>query len=61
MVSQLESDELSLEQSLDQFKRGVELTRQCQLILDEAQKTVDLLSQYGDDSEAEDRRDDDTR
>ena len=44
LVSRLESGELNLDQSLEHFKRGVELTRRCQLILDDAQKTVELLT-----------------
>ena len=44
LVSRLESGELNLDQSLEHFKRGVELTRRCQAILDEAQKTVELLA-----------------
>jgi exodeoxyribonuclease VII small subunit len=45
LVAQLESGDLSLDQSLTHFKRGVELTRHCQSILDEAQQTVEVLSQ----------------
>ena len=45
LVSKLETGELSLDQSLQCFKRGVELTRQCQTVLDEAQQTVQTLSQ----------------
>ena len=45
LVSQLESGDLSLDQSLTHFKRGVELTRHCQSILDEAQQTMEILSQ----------------
>lgn len=44
LVSRLESGELSLDQSLEHFKRGVELTRHCQSVLDQAQKTVELLT-----------------
>ena len=44
LVSKLESGDLSLDQSLACFKRGVELTRYCQSVLDEAQKTVELLA-----------------
>ena len=47
LVLKLESGELSLDQSLDCFKRGVELTRHCQSVLNEAQKTVELLVQTG--------------
>lgn len=52
LVSRLESGELTLDQSLDCFKRGVELTRHCQSVLDEAQKMVDLLA--NDDPAASD-------
>ena len=43
LIEQLESGELSLDQSLKQFKRGVELTRHCQGILDQAQQVVEQL------------------
>jgi exodeoxyribonuclease VII small subunit len=49
LVLKLESGDLSLDQSLECFKRGVELTRHCQTVLDEAQKAVDLLSQLDAD------------
>ncbi|HLF29659.1 MAG TPA: exodeoxyribonuclease VII small subunit [Xanthomonadales bacterium] len=45
LVVKLESGELSLDQSLAYFKRGVELTRHCQSVLDEAQQAVELLTQ----------------
>jgi exodeoxyribonuclease VII small subunit len=44
LVSQLETGELTLDQSLACFKRGVELTRHCQSVLDQAQQTVELLT-----------------
>ena len=50
LVSQLEKGELSLDDSLKQFKRGVELTRNCQQILDRAQQTVEQLSITEDES-----------
>lgn len=53
LVEQLESGELSLDQSLKQFKRGVELTRRCQGILDQAQQVVEQLSDPQDESSAE--------
>jgi len=43
LVSKLESGDLSLDQSLTCFKRGVDLTRRCQSVLDEAQKTIEQL------------------
>lgn len=53
LVEQLESGELSLDDSLSQFKRGVELTRHCQGILDRAQQVVEQLSEPEDESSAE--------
>jgi exodeoxyribonuclease VII small subunit len=50
LVEQLESGDLSLDQSLSQFKRGVELTRHCQGVLDEAQQLVQKLMDTDDES-----------
>ncbi len=52
LVEQLESGDLSLDQSLGQFKRGVELTRHCQRILDEAQQVVQKLMDSDDEASA---------
>ena len=52
LVQQLESGDLSLDQSLKQFKRGVELTRQCQEVLTEAQQVVEKLLDPEDESSA---------
>ncbi len=52
LVEQLESGELSLDQSLKQFKRGVELTRHCQGILEQAQQVVEQLIDPNDESSA---------
>ena len=43
LVKNLEEGELSLDESLSGFKRGIELTRQCQSVLDNAQQTVEQL------------------
>lgn len=43
LVASLEEGEQSLDDSLTGFKRGIELTRQCQNMLDNAQQTVDQL------------------
>jgi exodeoxyribonuclease VII small subunit len=58
LVVKLESGDLSLDQSLQNFKRGVELTRHCQTILDDAQQTVELLTQTNS-SHAQNDSDDD--
>ncbi len=52
LVEQLESGDLSLDQSLQQFKRGVELTRHCQGVLEQAQQTVEQLLDPADESSA---------
>jgi len=52
LVEQMESGELSLDQSLSHFKRGVELTRHCQSVLDEAQQGVQKLMNTDEESSA---------
>jgi len=52
LVEQLESGDLSLDQALKQFKRGVALTRHCQGVLDQAQQTVQQLIDPDDESSA---------
>ena len=52
LVEQLESGDLSLDQSLQQFNRGVELTRHCQGVLEKAQQTVEQLIDPSDESTA---------
>lgn len=43
LVERMESGELSLEQSLKDFERGVALTRSCQKALAEAEQKVKIL------------------
>lgn len=43
IVEQLESGELSLEDSLAAFERGVGLTKYCYQKLDEVEKKIELL------------------
>jgi exodeoxyribonuclease VII small subunit len=50
LVARLEKGELTLDESLKQFKRGVELTRRCQKILDQAQQVVEQLGDPKDES-----------
>lgn len=42
-VQRLESGDLSLEAALAAFEQGVQLTRQCQQALDQAEQKVQLL------------------
>jgi exodeoxyribonuclease VII small subunit len=46
-VKKLESGELTLEQSLQQFEEGVKLTRTCQEQLNAAEKRVEILMKAG--------------
>ncbi len=51
LVVTLERGELSLEESLKSFERGVQLTRTCQQALKEAEQKVQILS--GNDENAQ--------
>ena len=48
LVANLEGGDLSLDESLSRFKHGIELTQQCQSVLDQAQQTVDQLTNIED-------------
>ena len=52
LVEQLESGDLNLDQSLKQFQRGIELTRHCQGVLEQAQQTVEQLIDPEDEGSA---------
>jgi exodeoxyribonuclease VII small subunit len=43
IVTQMESGELSLDESLKQFERGVSLARSCQTALQAAEQKVEIL------------------
>jgi exodeoxyribonuclease VII small subunit len=43
LVEQLEKGDQTLDESLSGFRRGIELTRECQSVLDNAQQTVEQL------------------
>lgn len=53
LVEALESGELSLADSLDRFKRGVELSRNCHEMLDQARQSVEVLTQADDEGSAQ--------
>lgn len=48
IVQRLEQGELSLEDSLRQFERGVHLTRDCQKALRQAEQKIRVLTQNQD-------------
>ena len=49
LLEQMEEGDLSLEESLKAFEKGITLTRSCQHALKEAEQKVQLL--LGDDNE----------
>jgi exodeoxyribonuclease VII small subunit len=51
IAASLDSGELSLEQMLVEFERGVKLVRECRKFLDEAQKRVEALVEKEGDLE----------
>ena len=50
LVNKLETTQPSLDESLQLFKQGLELTQRCQGYLDEAQQTVETLLDPGDEA-----------
>lgn len=48
LVERMEQGNLSLEESLQYFERGISLTRACQKALTEAEQKVQILLQDGD-------------
>lgn len=60
LVEQLESGELELADSLEKFKRGIELSKQCRAMLDQAQQTVDEVMEDEPQAMGENRRSSET-
>lgn len=52
LVERMEEGESSLEDSLKDFERGIELTRNCQTALAEAEQKVEILLKKGGEPEA---------
>jgi len=59
IVDQIESGELSLEEAMLQFEKGVVLTRQCQQALQVAEQKVKILLEKQGDLSLEDFADED--
>ncbi len=53
LVERLESGELSLEESLTLFERGIALTRTCQQALQAAEQKVEILTAKDPEAAAE--------
>jgi exodeoxyribonuclease VII small subunit len=51
LVERLESGDLSLEQALAEFERGIKLTRECQTALKDAEQKVEILLKKTDSAE----------
>ena len=47
LVETLENDTLSVEEALQHFERGIQLTRHCQRVLDEAEQRVEQVLAEG--------------
>jgi exodeoxyribonuclease VII small subunit len=51
LVSSMEDGELSLEDSLQAFEKGIKLTRECQTALKQAEQKVQVLINENGDTE----------
>lgn len=51
IVKQLEKGELTLEESLKQFEKGVSLARKCQEVLNQAEQKIERLTAAQSDIE----------
>lgn len=54
LVEQMEQGDITLEQSLENFERGIELSRACQKALQEAEQKVQILTQKQGEDAVED-------
>ena len=60
LVTAMEEGELSLEESLQAFEKGIKLTRECQTALKKAEQKVQvLINEDGDTEEFEFKEDND--
>jgi exodeoxyribonuclease VII small subunit len=53
LVERMERGDLSLEESLQSFERGIQLTRTCQEALSAAEQKVEILSSRDPDAQPE--------
>lgn len=54
IVEQLEKGEMSLDESLKQFEKGINLARLCQKTLNEAEQKIEILSRDENNENAAD-------
>jgi exodeoxyribonuclease VII small subunit len=55
IVARLEREDLTLDDSVELFKKGRELAARCEKLLGDAQKSIDLAMKNGEASERLDR------
>lgn len=55
IVSELEMGDLSLDKSIEKFKKGIELSNYCNKLLEDAEKTVSILVEQTDGSMKEEK------
>lgn len=53
VVSELEKGDLTLEQSVRKFEEGMNLSKQCNSLLENAEKKITILLQEGDNIKEE--------
>ena len=53
LVDNLEQGDLTLEDSLKSFERGIELTRTCQQALKDAEQKIQILSSNSEEADLE--------
>jgi exodeoxyribonuclease VII small subunit len=51
LIEQMDQGELSLEQSLEKFERGITLIKHCQKVLQDAEQKVQILIQNNEKEE----------
>ena len=51
LIASMESNTLPLDKSLQHFERGIQLTRHCQRLLNEAEQRVNMLMKEDTDAE----------
>ncbi len=49
IVSRLESGEAGLEESLELFKKGIDLTEKCNTLLDDAEQKIKVIENGGEE------------
>lgn len=53
VVSELENENLTLDESVKKFEEGIELSKKCNEILQKAEKKITILLEKADDYEEE--------